>query len=239
VLHYEAGLEGRWDLAVLQQRCEAELDDLTERFGFPLRRRLVVFLFANWKDISKVFGPQYVGTALVEANAVVLADHADIRVSLRHELTHLFAARWNRRAPPLLEEGLATWLPGTKWGRPVDWLVGQLLSDSEPVLPDLLRREFFFSSRYRSACYILAGSFTGFLIRRFGWDRYRTLYRKAGPVRFAATFKRVCGLTLEEAEGFAPKSPEVGGKGGIQTRLEAGVGRQWEESPVSDPLAGV
>jgi hypothetical protein len=209
VLHYEAGLENCRDLAALQRQCEAELDDLAERFGFPLRRRLAVFLFWTWTDISKVFGEGYAGTALYGANAVVLAADMRVEVSLRHELTHLFAGHWNRQVPPLLSEGLATWLDG----RSADWLVGPLLETYRSVVPDLLRRRFFFSPRCRSACYILAGGFTGFLIRRFGWDRYRTLYLTVrpvhidgvfrpvpGPVRFAATFQKVFGLTLVEAE---------------------------------------
>ena len=212
VLHYEPGLENWLDLAGLQRRCEAELDGLAERFGFPLRR-LAVFLFWTWADISKVFGEGFAGTALYEANAVVLADDANIPESLRHELTHLFTVRWSPQAPPLLSEGLPTCLQGTVCGRPVDWLAGQLLSDPKSVLPHLLRRQVFFSSRYRSACYSLAGSFTGFLIRRFGWDRYHTLYRRVGPARingvfkpvpytvwFASAFQNVFGLTLEEAE---------------------------------------
>lgn len=195
VLHYEPGLENKLDLAALQRRCEAELDDLVERFGFPLRRP-AVFLFWTWADISKVFGEGYAGTALYEANAVVLAADTYFGRSLRHELTHLFAGRWNRQEPPLLTEGLATWLDG----RAAGWLARPLLETYRPVLPDLLRRRFFFSPGHRSACYILAGCFTGFLIRRFGWDRYRTLYRRVGPGRFVATFQKVFGLTLAEAE---------------------------------------
>jgi hypothetical protein len=45
------------------------------------------------------------------------------------------------------------------------------------------------------------GSFTGFLIRRFGWDAYRRFYRAALPnERFDYTFRSHFGLDLEEAE---------------------------------------
>jgi hypothetical protein len=47
---------------------------------------------------------------------------------------------------------------------------------------------------------LLAGSFTGYLIRRFGWDRYRKLYRRCDGVRFRAKFQKYIGVSLEQAE---------------------------------------
>jgi hypothetical protein len=201
-LHYPDVLQERWDLSILQQRCEAELDDLTQQFGFSLRRPVAVFLFAQWVDISKIFGEHYAGTALSPANAVVIANDTNLQECLRHELVHLFSARWNWQAPPLLNEGLSTWLQGTEGGRSVDWMAGSLLQRLSIQLPDLLKRRFFYSTwaSQRHACYVLAGSFTGFLIRHFGWDRYRTLFRKVRPGRFRAVFRKVLGLSLEEAE---------------------------------------
>jgi hypothetical protein len=200
VLHYEAGLETRWDFLVLQQGCEAVMQELTGQFGPPLRRPLVVYLFARWRDISRVFGPGYAGAALSLAHAVVIADDTVLHELLRHEIAHLFSARWNKLAPPLLSEGLSTWLPGTWGGRPVDAVAGQLLDNAIPRLPALVRRRFFFSAARRQACYVLAGSFTGFLVRRFGWDSYRRFFRRANGWRFPSAFRRSFGVSLSEAE---------------------------------------
>jgi hypothetical protein len=50
------------------------------------------------------------------------------------------------------------------------------------------------------SCYLLAGSFTGFLIRHCGWERYRRFYREAKASDFRETFKKCMGLSLEVAE---------------------------------------
>jgi hypothetical protein len=200
VLHYAAELEARCDLPVLRQRLEAELDDLTDLFGFPLRGRPVVFFFSSYKALPPLAGTGKHGLAIIPANAICLAADTNLRVMMRHELAHLFAAHWRLLAPGLLFEGLPTWLQGTWGGRPLDGKAAALLRNGGVPLSSLLGRQPFLKGPRRSTCYVLAGSFTGFLVRRFGWDRYRTLYRKAGLVRFAATFRKVLGLSLAEAE---------------------------------------
>jgi hypothetical protein len=201
VLHYAPELDGKWDMPTLLGRCQAELDQLTDQFGFPLRGRVVVFLFAGCRDVGTIFGPHVGGTALRGANAVVIADDSNIVKSLRHELAHLFAACWSLLAPPLLNEGLAVWLQDTEGGQTVDTAARRLLGERSLTLASLLKSEFFFAEPHRHACYVLAGSFTGFLIRRSGWQQYRKLFRLADESRFRATFKKCLGVTLEQAEG--------------------------------------
>jgi hypothetical protein len=201
VLHYAAELEASWDLSLLRQRLEATLDDLTGLFGFPLRRRPVVFFFRSHKEFPPLAGAGSHGLAIVAVNAICLAADTDLRAMMRHELAHLFAARWKLLAPGLLFEGLPTWLQGSWCDRPLDGAAAALLRSGGMPLSSLLGRQPFIAGPRRDACYVLAGSFTGFLIRRFGWHRYRALYRRAGPVGFAATFRKVLGMSLAEAEG--------------------------------------
>ncbi len=113
------------------------------------------------------------GTALLPANAVVLAADCPLREGLRHELAHLFAFRWNTCAPPLVQEGVAVWLQGTTPGQT------DITKDTDSVLrfdtdpSPMLDPRHFFAPNQVHVSYALAGGFTGFLIRRFGWDHYR------------------------------------------------------------------
>jgi hypothetical protein len=179
--------------------CEAQLDSLETRFGFRLDR-LVVFLFERGRDVEAVFRDPCSGRALPHADAILINQHEDLLELIRHELTHLFSARWFLAAPPLLEEGLATWLQGTWGGIPVDRLARRLLQDWPQSLKALLDRDYFFTPANRGACYTLAASFTGFLIRHHGWDKFRAVYKAArvhGPV---GAMRKHYGRTVEELD---------------------------------------
>jgi hypothetical protein len=200
ILHYAPELEGKWDLSVLLERIQAELDRLTRWFSFSLRRRLVVYLFARHATIARIFGPAYGGTALSEANAIVIADDYNIQEVMRHELAHLFSARLSRVVPPLLSEGLSVWLQETYGGQQIDPVARPLLRDRTLKLSLLLKPTFFFAEPQRAPCYLLAGSFTGFLIRRYGWARLEKLFRRCNGSRFRAKFTKCFGVSLEHAE---------------------------------------
>ncbi len=200
VLHYASELAAIWDLAELSHRCQAELDQLKQRFGFPLRRRVVVYLFPRWQDIAKIFGARFGGAALSTANVIVIADDNNVIRSMRHELAHLFSLRWNTLTPPLLSEGLSVWCEGGDSAQSTDSVARRLLTNRSLKLSRLLDPAFFFSDPYRHDCYALAGSFTGFLIRRYGWERYERLYRCCNGYRFKAKFNRCFGVTFEKAE---------------------------------------
>lgn len=200
VLHYEPELEGSFSVSALLQSCQRELDNLTRLFGLLLRKRVSAFFFAHGQEIGAIFGPRYGALAIGEANTIILPKDDWIPETIRHELAHLFSRHWNVIAPPLLSEGLSVYLQETIWGQRIDDAALPLLLQGGPKLSSLLRSKFFFAEPQRPTCYILAGSFTGFLIRRFGWDRYRKLYRRCSPFRFRATFRKCIGITLEAAE---------------------------------------
>lgn len=200
ILHYAPELANDSDMTSLLVNCQAEISRLEERFGFRLRGRVVVFLFADYREIAKAFGAGYGGTALSLANAILIAENNWAQEAMRHELTHLFASRWNQLAPPLFNEGLAVWLQQTDCGQPIDKVARAFLRNRHVKLPLLLKSKFFFAEPHRHACYVLAGSFTGFLIRRYGWSQYRKLFRICNGKRYRAKFAKCLGVSLEKAE---------------------------------------
>jgi hypothetical protein len=161
---------------------------------------VVVYFFARHKEIGMVFGPHYGGTALPLANAIVIAHDNNVLESAPHELVHLYSARWSQLAPPLLSEGLSVWLQERIWSQPIDTVARPLLNNRKLKLPLLLDPKFFFAEPQRHACYVLAGSFTGFLIRRYGWERYCQLFRLCDGARFCMKFYECIGVGLEKAE---------------------------------------
>ena len=161
--------------------------------------RVLVYLFALTSEIGEIFGKEYGGLALSRTKTIVVPQDR-LKEVLRHELAHLFAAQWSPWTSPLLQEGLATHLQGKVDGRPVDFRAFPHSLSRELRMRKLLQESFFFGRLETQACYVLAGSFTGFLIRRFGWEMYSTYYRKANRLNYHKLFVKCFGITLVQAE---------------------------------------
>jgi hypothetical protein len=180
--------------------CDAAINELEQQFEFCLRAKVVVILFETAPEVAAVAGQPCGGFAICVANAILINQQQDVGQIVRHELVHLYAARWDTDAPPLLEEGLATWL-GTSWGlADVDDQARWLLIKKDGPLKSLLDRSFFFNLKNRDACYTLAASFTGFLIRRYGWDRFRKIYKGARRDGLSYMLRKHVGRKLPEVE---------------------------------------
>ncbi len=198
-LLFPAGLDEVLELQELIQWSEMDLDDLSQRFGIRLPRRLTIVLTSSHQDLTEDFGRLMGGTVLTHADAVLLAADYLLREGLRHELTHLFAVRWNRSALPLVQEGLAVWLQNTTPDQTntAEDIDSVLPFDTDPL--PMLDPGHFFAPDQVHASYALAGEFTGFLIRHFGWDHYRRFYGKAYRWRFRSSFRGHFGMSFEEA----------------------------------------
>jgi hypothetical protein len=202
-VYHGAGWHTVIELRALVRLCEREMDELAGRFGFSLRRPLVVVLAHGSGLVSHLRGRPCSGFAVIPWNAIVVASpHRSMRELVRHELVHLFAGRWGLQVPALFSEGLAVWLQGTEAGAAIDDAAQPHFRHRGLRLPVMLKESFFRDPCREHACYLLAGSFTGFLIRRFGWRAYRRFYRAvAGWGGFYRwVFRRQFGLTLEQAE---------------------------------------
>jgi hypothetical protein len=184
----------------LLERCQRELDRLAARFGEPPCGRTTVFLLTSHREISTIMSYSAGGYALWQANAILIAADQLSDELICHEFAHLFSGRWSKLAPPLLCEGLSVCLQSTERGYPIDSVALPRLYDRNLRLPLLLNRRLFFSEQHRHDCYVLAGSFVRFLIRRYGWERFEKLYRSCNSYRFRAKFKKHIGVTLERAE---------------------------------------
>jgi hypothetical protein len=224
VLYYTPAAENRWELDRLLRQCRSDLDRLAVRFGFALRGRPAIYLFGSCADVGRVFGRELGGTILPEANAIVVGARGYLRELVRHEFGHLFGHRWNAHPSVLLCEGLAVWLQGTWCGEPIDAQAWPWIEEPGLELTNLLSRRFFYGEPQRDVCYILAGSFTAYLIRRFGWTAYRRLYRRSRPRGFVTEFGRTLGVSLEVVEQEWRRAVRDGGPLG---RLEPDPESPW------------
>ncbi len=203
-LHFSPELDTTWDIPIVLRQCQTEYERLARWFDvqwpFLFHRRIHVFLFSSADRISEIFGRRYGGTALASANAIVIGNEEQLEEPLRHELAHLFSSRWTQRTQPLFSEGLSVWLQSTLSGFPIDRLAWNMLCDDDLQLSRLLNPRFFFARPHVHRCYVLAGSFTGFLIRHYGKDKYRAIFSAATRSELHSLFTKSFGLSLEDAE---------------------------------------
>jgi hypothetical protein len=213
VLRHPADLP---DPAGLLALAEKTLTDLEGTFGRltlywhgrtigPLlcRSRVHVYVFPGEPAIQEVFGPRYGAIALTGLHAVVFPQDGMLPDEwLRHEMTHLFADRINPAVPPLFKEGLATCMQATVAGCPIDDFAAVILGEQDLRLRRLLEPRFFFGVKEDAwSWYVLAGSFSGYLIRRFGWEAYRKFYARLwNHLGLDGRFRKDFGLTLDDAE---------------------------------------
>ncbi len=198
---FEPGLARIVEIEGLLWWAEADLEDLASRFGAPIRR-VTVILVPSHRGIGADLGISAGGIALCFVNAVVLSadfESANLRQVLRHELVHLVAHALNPDAHHLLGEGLAVWLGmlEPEQREPSDGHPG--LEGIEVDLASILDSAHFSHEDHWRHCYWLTGVFTGYLIERFGWERYRRCYRRASPRALRKILQKEFGVILEDA----------------------------------------
>jgi hypothetical protein len=202
VLRYAPELHGRIDLEHCFKRSSDDLAQLSQTLDVTLQRCLVIYLFPTAVRITSIFRYPCGGFALPRGDAIAVSadQRPDVRLDevILHEMAHLFSARLGKLAPPFKSEGLATWLMNSIDGKPIDFHALATLLAGRYIFFTWLKKTTDF---YRiETSYILAGSFTGDLIRRFGWDRYREFFRRTTSKNFEQSFAQVFGLSLMKAE---------------------------------------
>lgn len=178
---------------------QAGLAELGEWCGVRLWGRVCVYVLPTTSDIQAIFGSRYCGLASVAARIIVVPADTRVKETIYHELSHLFTARWKAAALPLLNEGFATW-----------WEQHASESNSDALVPyfataalqfhDLVDPDVFYEQKQLHAAYCMAGSFTGFLIRRYGREQYRHFYSRATRRNLERCFFDSFGLTFPEAD---------------------------------------
>lgn len=184
--------------------CEKILTESCQAFGLSLRRRLIVFLFDRVSEVNRFFQTPRQGSALTGGDAILVAADSrrhNLEGLTRHEITHLLAWYVNGAALEFNNEGLAVWLEKVVDNKPVDFyaLAQTILRERSPLL-NLHEASYFYGTDGFSYDFAIAGSFTGFLIRRFGWTEYLRYFQQAVSRNYSAVFQQIFGMTLTEAE---------------------------------------
>jgi hypothetical protein len=184
IVRYDARVLRLSQVMTVLRCAEREFVELSREIGHMPRRKVTVFLLASQGHTSAVYGRDAIGFALAPFT-VVVGNSVHVHETIRHELAHLFLGASRM---PLLSEGFAVWWQGTRGGVPIDDAALPLLRRKGMCLTSMLDSGYFRDPSREGACYTVAGSFTGFLIRRLGWSGYLAFYREAARQGIARHF---------------------------------------------------
>ena len=205
-LHFEPqwiGLVGEWDLAGALARELRHLGDAW--FGRRLRGGVEVYLPRFPEAVARVTGGAG-GGAWVRWKVVALPAEplSEVPRIARHEFAHLLIPKLGPAGPAFKTEGLCVFLQELGRGTPDEFGEWPYAPggpvERVPPIAAMLDPAFFFDPANRGMCYGLAGWFTFYTVRRFGWPAYVRFFRKATARNFAAAFAATFGVSLAEAE---------------------------------------
>ena len=161
-----------------EPRCQASI----LRYDWPEEERRGRLLFAN------------------PANLEPAAMHAFLAHELGHQLTY---DRWNTLGPDRrLTEGLATyaaephWLAWRGWPTLDAGVAGLLAAHAFDPIGDEPRGCLVASQR--DTYYSAWASFVGYLVRRYGWERFGEVLRLAAAAEDRGDYVDAFGLPLED-----------------------------------------
>jgi hypothetical protein len=195
---------GGLDARRMRDDCELRLSQLEDFYGVRVGGRVTVFLFADAAQKQRLMGAAETYIAKPWRREVYLQHQLFPHPVLKHELAHVVtgemargpfrvAARWGVVPLPGLIEGAAVagaW-EGESDATPHQWSRAMLEAGLTPPIDVITGLGFF--THASGTAYTAAGSFSRWLIERFGAARYRAVY--AG-----GDFAAVYGRPLRELE---------------------------------------
>jgi tetratricopeptide (TPR) repeat protein len=180
-IHYpDTVLRGR-ELDHLVQTHEFYFDHIARFYRIEPQTKIVVFLYASADQKGRLVGAK--GTNFAKPwLAQVHLNLADVDRSLKHELVHVLAAEFGLPVLRIgmnagLIEGAAVAVEQAEYDEHIHRLAAMVLAVGiEPDLESLFSFSGFMKV-HPSISYVLVGSFSRFLIERFGIRRFKLLYQ--------------------------------------------------------------
>ena len=188
----------------LARDCAFRLHQVEEYLGAELEGELVVYLFSDPSEKQELIGAGHTSVAKPWRREVYIQGNRFPHPVLKHEIVHVVAGEFGSGplrvsgkgggilASPGLIEGVAV---ATDWDEPLlsphEWSRAMHDLEVAPPLGTVLGLRFLGVNASRA--YVLAGSFSRFLIDEHGAERYRRAYR-------ISDVERAYGKSIEDLE---------------------------------------
>jgi len=202
VIYYlegDAWVEGRID-AIAEERARI-YRELTARINPAFDREIAIYLFPEAD--SKYAYTMHRGMGWASGRILVEIFNERERIDPYHEVTHIIAGSIGN-PPAMLNEGLAAWSQeGHRW----DGIVADSWAKAFAAHGALWPVEKLFSfteigteASRASIAYPQSASLVGYLVDRFGWDKFLEAYRTLRQHSDGAAFLKAFGVSLDDVE---------------------------------------
>jgi hypothetical protein len=159
------------------------MTELQKDTKLNLSKKIKVFLFSNAHQKKKYFGSENADVAKPWLYHIYL-DRESWKETLKHELAHLFSSEFAEQPlklagdlNPFLIEGFATAKDPYFDNISIDYLAATHYAFSRTELLQSICKGFNFFSFNSTLSYIYSGSFTKYLINKFGLEKFKHYYR--------------------------------------------------------------
>lgn len=200
VFHYRPGSRAEKDIQFIAELQELSYTKVTEILEVDFDSKIHYYFYSSRWDKMYSTGDRGGGFA----NPLVCEIHAvyaeDRKVVGCHEDTHVIAYWTLGNPPPFLQEGLAVFMMELWWGRPLhEWSREFLEEDALIPIKSLLISTNFWKYDDKIT-YPESGSFTKFLIEKYGIDKFELVYCQANDENIQVVFENIYGKSIDELE---------------------------------------
>ena len=183
VIHYPPQLDKDFVKAIIFYH-EYYYTELKEFFGYDYPHKINSYLFLNNEQKKELFGSENADVAKPWMSSSFIT-YTDYIATLKHELAHCFSSvigvgpfKISAGINPYLIEGLAVAADPVNEDNNVDYLASLAYNNKYKANLNGLFDSFSFFTQASSLSYIYAGSFSKYLIEKFGIDKFKKLYHE-------------------------------------------------------------
>ncbi|MDR3627701.1 MAG: hypothetical protein P4L45_12740, partial [Ignavibacteriaceae bacterium] len=200
IIHYPPQLDKDLVKAIIVYH-EYYYYELKGFFGYEYPQKINSYLFLNNSQKKELFGSGNADVAKPWMGSSFIT-YTDYEETLKHELAHCFSSvigagpfKISAGLNPYLLEGLAVAADPVIEGNNVDYLASLAYNNKYIANLNGLFDRFSFFTQSSSLSYIYAGSFSKYLIDKYGIDKYKKLYYEGN---FTGVYGRPLTLTVKE-----------------------------------------
>ncbi len=184
VFHYAKNFAAEHELKHISNTQEKAYANITTILGIKeTPQKINYYIYQSESDKKKLMGDDGFAQAIWHDNSIHIIYTEDVKPIGEHEDVHLLTLPWGV-AIGFFQEGLAEYMSGCVWGKgkePAEIFVQKSL-DLKKILDmkNFLSHTFWTKHADENIeyFYALAGTFTRFLISKFGLEKYKELYMR-------------------------------------------------------------